>query len=80
MTIKPVSKRRQAPVPLGAAYITAPQLLDRYGGRSHMWLERMLERDPRFPRPKYFGRLRFFKIDKLEQYERDCAANQTEIA
>lgn len=59
--------------PAGARYISAPQLLDRYGGRSHMWLVRKLAADPKFPKPVYFGRLRFFEIAALEQYERQRA-------
>jgi hypothetical protein len=38
-----------------------------------MWLERMLQRDPTFPRPKYFGRWRFFKIEELVAWERAAA-------
>jgi predicted DNA-binding transcriptional regulator AlpA len=60
--------------PPGARYISAPQLLSRYGGRSHMWLVRRLERDPSFPRPIKFGRLRFFEIAAIERWERECAA------
>jgi hypothetical protein len=62
--------------PNGAKYISAPQVCDRYGGRSHMWLVRKLETDPRFPRPTYFGRLRFFKIAELEAYERAAAGGE----
>jgi predicted DNA-binding transcriptional regulator AlpA len=58
-----------------AAYLTAPQVCERYGGVSHMWLERRLKADPKFPRPRYFGRLRFFKIDELVQYERQCTSS-----
>jgi hypothetical protein len=58
------------------AYISAAQVLERYGGRSHMWLERRLKNDPRFPRPVKVGRLRFFELSKLEAYERICAAEQ----
>jgi hypothetical protein len=47
---------------------------ERYGGRSHMWLQRKLDDDPTFPRPFYFGRLRFFKIRDLERWEREHAA------
>ncbi len=65
--------KRKTP-PISAVYISAPQVCDRYGGRSHMWLERKLQTDPNFPRPKYFGRLRFFTISELEDYERNCAA------
>jgi hypothetical protein len=36
-------------------YLTAAQLRERYGGVSHMWIERRLKSDPAFPRPKKFG-------------------------
>ncbi len=72
------SQREPAPVPATARFISAPQTCDRYGGRSHMWLERKLQKEPKFPRPKYFGRLRFFDIQELEDYERSCAADRAE--
>jgi predicted DNA-binding transcriptional regulator AlpA len=68
--------RKMPPVPPGAVYISAPQVCARYGGRSHMWLERMLQNDEDFPRPEYFGRLRFFKISALEEYERSRVAKR----
>ena len=71
---------RSPSVPAGAVFISAPQVCDRYGGRSHMWLERKLQNDPEFPRPKYFGRLRFFEISELENYERSSAARPVEKA
>jgi hypothetical protein len=39
-----------------------------------MWLVRILKRDPTFPRPVKFGRLRFFRIDELIAWERAAAA------
>ena len=42
---------------------------ERYGDRSHMWVERRLKTDPKFPRPVYIGRLRFWRIDQLESWE-----------
>jgi predicted DNA-binding transcriptional regulator AlpA len=57
----------------GPVYLTAPEVLNRYGV-SHMWLVRRLETDPKFPKPIKMGRLRFFKIGELEEYERQCAA------
>jgi hypothetical protein len=39
-----------------------------------MWLVRKLNSDPTFPRPHYFGRLRFFKLAELEDYERRAVA------
>jgi hypothetical protein len=69
------------PPPADARFISAPQLLNRYGGRSHMWLVRKLADDPNFPRPRYFGRLRFFEISELETYERAAAtARPAEVA
>jgi predicted DNA-binding transcriptional regulator AlpA len=65
----------RGPPPPDAAYIDAPQLLARFGGRSHMWLVRLLARDPTFPRPVKIGRLRFFKTDDLIAWERATAAN-----
>jgi hypothetical protein len=64
---------RKAPPP-DAVFISAPQVCARYGGRSFMWLVRKLAIDQDFPRPQYFGRLRFFKIHELEEYERTVAA------
>ena len=49
--------------PVGAIWIDVPQLRARFGGRSFMWVERLLKRDPTFPRPTKIGRLRFFKLD-----------------
>jgi predicted DNA-binding transcriptional regulator AlpA len=59
--------------PDGAVFITASQVCLRYGGLSDMWLFRMLERDPTFPRPVYFGKRRFFRIDELIAWERSSA-------
>ena len=60
--------------PDAAVFLTAPQVCQRYANRSHMWLERMLQKDSTFPRPVKFGRLRFFKIDELIDWERKAAA------
>jgi hypothetical protein len=67
-------------VPLGAIYIGAAQLRARYGGVSHMWIERKLQGDPAFPRPKYFGRLRFWAVAELEAYERGAEAAPRRVA
>jgi hypothetical protein len=72
MSATKTNTNRQSPVPTGAIYISAAQLRARYGGVSHMWIERKLQGDPAFPRPKYFGRLRFWAITELEAYERDA--------
>lgn len=68
------TKRLPKKPPAETVYLSAPQVCDRYGGRSHMWLERMLERDNTFPRPTKFGRWRFFKIAELVDWERAAAA------
>ena len=72
----PSNSRRPAPVPDSAVYISVTQVCARYGGRSHMWIERRLLKDPTFPRHKKIGGWRFFKISELEEYERACAANR----
>jgi predicted DNA-binding transcriptional regulator AlpA len=55
-----------------AAFLTAPQVMERYQV-SHMFLVRRIKLDPDFPKPLYIGRLRFFRIADLEEYERKCA-------
>jgi predicted DNA-binding transcriptional regulator AlpA len=59
-------------VPAGAKYLSAKQYCQRLGGRSFMTLDRLMKRDADFPRPVYFGRLRYFKISDIEAYERLC--------
>ena len=57
-------------------FLTAAQLQERWGGCSHMFIERRLAGDPRFPRPvKLGGRLRFFPLDEIEEYERACVVD-----
>ena len=46
----------------------------RYGGVSHMWVERRLDTDPSFPRPVFFGRIRFWKLSDLEKWEKAQSA------
>jgi hypothetical protein len=70
----PASKHTPTPVPVDAVWISAKQLLARYGGRSQMWLHRKLTGDADFPKPTYFGRLMFFKIAELQSYETEAAA------
>jgi predicted DNA-binding transcriptional regulator AlpA len=65
--------------PPDAAFIDASQLLARFGGRSHMWLVRLLVRDPTFPRPVKIGKLRFFRIDDLTAWERTQAAQSRAV-
>jgi hypothetical protein len=61
-------------IPADAVWIDAVQVRRRYGGRSHMWLERKIQNDLDFPEPTYFGRLRFWMPTALDAYDRVCAA------
>lgn len=67
---KQIKHQPPVPIPSGAVYISAKQVLARYGGRSEMWLNRKLTMEADFPRPMYSGRLRFFRLDEIEQYEK----------
>jgi hypothetical protein len=51
-------------------YISTQQLRERYGGVSHMWIERRLNDDAQFPRPAYFGRRRFWSLAAIAAWER----------
>jgi hypothetical protein len=55
-------------------FLTSRQLRDRYGGVSHMWIERRLVDDPEFPKPVYFGARRFWALADIEVWERTRAA------
>jgi hypothetical protein len=66
--------RRAVPIPPDAIWISARQVCQRYGGRSNMWLVRKLQGDSTFPKPTYFGRLQFFKLENLEAYDRAVIA------
>ena len=57
-------------------YLTAGQLRTRYGGRSDMWLDRLMKRDGTFPRPVYIGRYRYWDLDAIEKYECTVTAEQ----
>ncbi len=54
----------------GETYITAPQLRARFGGRSDVWLWRLL-RDARanFPRPVKVRSYRYFRLSEIEAWE-----------
>jgi predicted DNA-binding transcriptional regulator AlpA len=56
----------------GAVFITAAQLRERFGGMSHMFIERLLKRDPNFPRPVTLAgsMFRFWKLDDVIEWER----------
>ena len=59
-----------------AEFVPARAVRQRYGNVSHMWIERRLKDDPSFPRPIYFGRLRFWRIEDLREWERACAKRE----
>jgi predicted DNA-binding transcriptional regulator AlpA len=50
-------------------YLKTRQVQLRYGGCSHMFIERRLANDPAFPRPVFMGRLRFWKLSELQKWE-----------
>jgi predicted DNA-binding transcriptional regulator AlpA len=58
-------------------FLTTRQVRHRYGGVSHMWIERRLLDDPDFPKPVYFGRRRFWLLAALKTWERRRATNST---
>ena len=70
----PPRQRETRPPDPHAKYATASQVRLRYGGRSEMWLYRILKDDPDFPRFIKIGRFRFFDIAQLEAYEARRAA------
>ena len=38
-----------------------------------------MQADPNFPKPRKIGRLRFWDLDEIEEYERACAAEAVYI-
>ena len=56
--------------------ITAPQVRTRYGGRSDMWLWRLLHKDPLFPKPLVINGRRYWKISDLEAWEISQTSNE----
>jgi predicted DNA-binding transcriptional regulator AlpA len=70
----------QLRLPQEDAYLPARRVWERYGVCDmtlHRWL-----RDPRmeFPRPVYFGRLRFWRISELIAWEMARAGESKEAA
>jgi hypothetical protein len=53
----------------GEVYLTAPQVRQRFGGKSDMWLWRILRNEPRFPRPLIIRSQRYFRLAELEAFE-----------
>ena len=50
-------------------YCSGPQVLERYGGRSSMWLWRHVKFDPKFPRPVVISGRRYFDEALLDEYD-----------
>ena len=71
-TLTPTTLVRRTQQSNDAEYLTAAQLMARYGGVSHMWILRRMAKDG-FPKPVYFGRLRFWHRAEIEQWERSKA-------
>jgi predicted DNA-binding transcriptional regulator AlpA len=65
------STTKSARQPVPQIYLNSAQVRSRYGGISQMSLWRWLH-DPAmgFPQPLYFGRLRFWRLHALQQWER----------
>ena len=53
----------------GEIYLTAPQVRRRFGGKSDMWLWRILRDEPRFPRPLIIRNHRYFRLSELVEFE-----------
>jgi|SRR6266478_8263669 len=58
------------PVPVDAIWMSAKQVCQRYGGKSHMWLYRNLKNNPQFPRASYQGRMQIFSVKEFDEYDR----------
>src|SRR5262245_37925820 len=63
-TLTPTTLVRRTHQANDSEYLTAAQLMGRYGV-SHMWLLRRMAKDG-FPKPAYFGRLRVGTLIKSE--------------
>ena len=60
-----------------AEFLTAEQVMKRYGGVSHMWLFRRMQ-TAHFPAPVRFGgRMRFWRAGDLEAWERKTIAAES---
>ena len=58
------------------ALIPTARVRARYGGVSHMWIERRLLDDSHFPRPIYIAKRRYWRIADLAAWERSCATRR----
>ena len=62
--------REGKPIPPNALWINGKQVCERYGGRSAMWLWRKVRRDPKFPKPRFDGRVQLFSVAEFDAYDR----------
>jgi hypothetical protein len=53
----------------GEVYLTAPQVCQRFGNKSAMWLWRALREESDFPRPIVIRKQRYFRLGELTAYE-----------
>jgi hypothetical protein len=61
--------------------VTAPQVRARYGGRSDMWLWRILRDETSgFPQPILINGRRYFSLAALKAWEISRASKQREAA
>jgi hypothetical protein len=60
----------RGPPSAAAKFITTTQLRERWGNVSHMFIERRVKGDPNFPKPIFFGRLRFWDVEEVAAWER----------
>jgi predicted DNA-binding transcriptional regulator AlpA len=52
-------------------HLTAPQLRARFGGRSEMWLWRLLKDErANFPKPVIVRHCRYFPLSEIEAWEK----------
>ena len=51
------------------SYSTNKQICQRYGDRSHTWLWRLRQNDPRFPKPVLAGSIQLTDDDELDRYD-----------
>jgi hypothetical protein len=60
--------------PIEDQFIPTAHVRTRYGGRSHMWIERRLHDASNFPRPLYIAKRRYWRLSDLVAWERNQAA------
>lgn len=68
------------PIPPDAVWLTSAQVCARYGGMSKMWLWRRVKDDPKFPKPRYFGRLQMYSVEALNKYDRSATLQKAAIS